>query len=191
MLPSRQHMTDWRIRLAGVALIALVTLPAAAFDLNSGEPIAVSADHARLDDAKGTATYTGDVVVTQKQTRLTAERVVLYRDETGVNRIEAFGSPARYQQPAASGEGETDARALNITYAAKDNRLTFEQEAVIRQQGNVFKGDRILYDTKARVVTAESTPGEDNSTGRVEMIIQPRNTGGQASPDSTDNRTKP
>lgn len=168
-------MTEWRKRLISFTLSVLVAGPAAAFDLNSGEPIAVSADHARLDDNKGTATYTGDVVVTQKQTRLTADRVVLYRDQTGVNRIEAFGNPAHYQQPAADGNGETKARALNITYAAKNNELIFEREAVIHQQGNLFKGDRILYDTKARVVTAESKPGDKNSTGRVEMVIQPRN----------------
>ncbi len=183
-------MTEWRKRLAGLALSVLVTGPAAAFDLNSGEPIAVSADHARLDDAKGTATYTGDVIVTQKQTKLTADRVVLYRDQSGVRRIEAFGKPAHYQQPATDGEGEIRARAMNITYAARNNALIFEQEAVINQQGNVFKGDRILYDTKARVVTAESKPGEKNSTGRVEMLIQPRNNP-QSTPGKDRNRTSP
>ncbi|MDX1802065.1 MAG: lipopolysaccharide transport periplasmic protein LptA [Marinobacter sp.] len=185
-------MTEWRKRLVSLALSALVAMPAAAFDLTSGEPIAVSADHARLDDAKGTATYTGDVVVTQKQTKLTADRVVLYRDEAGVNRIEASGNPAHYQQPATDGSGETRASALNITYSAKDNALIFEQEAVINQQGNLFKGDRIFYDTKARVVTAESKPGDKNSTGRVEMVIQPRNKPQPASgPDTTDDRKSP
>lgn len=164
-------------------MLWLITSSAAAFDLNSDTPISVSADSARLDDSKGEATYTGDVVVTQDQTRLTADRVVLYRDQEGVQRIEAFGTPARYKHPAMGDQAETDAESLKITYAAKNNELTFEEEAVIEQAGNVFRGDLITYDTTARIVTAEGTSREGEPQGRVEMIIQPRS--GAARPASS------
>ncbi|RBW48311.1 lipopolysaccharide transport periplasmic protein LptA [Marinobacter sp. F3R11] len=162
-------------RVLAAILAASLASPALAFDLDSDTPITVSADSARLDDGKGIATYTGAVELVQGKTRLTAERVVLYRSSEGLNRIEAKGSPARYQQPVTSGEGETDAKARNITWSATDKQLTFEREAVIEQNGNVFRGDIIHYDTEQRVVTAEG--GEDTGTGpgRVEMVIQPRN----------------
>lgn len=150
--------------------------PALAFDLDSDQPITVSADSARLDDSKGVATYTGDVILTQGKTRLTAERVVLYRSAEGLNRIEASGTPAHYTQPSREGQGETDARALNITWSATDRQLTFEREAVIEQNGNLFRGDLIHYDTVRRVVTAEGGEETGSGTGRVEMVIQPRST---------------
>ncbi len=155
-------------------LVGLLTsLPLAAFDLQSGAPIAVSADNARLDDAQGIATYTGDVVVVQNETRLSADRVVLYRDAEGLQKIEAYGDPARYQQPATAEQAETRARAKTIIYGARDNQLTFKEAAVIEQGANLFRGERILYDTAERVVTAEGGETDDGRPGRVEMIIQP------------------
>ncbi len=149
---------------------------ALAFDLDSDIPITVGADSARLDDGQGIATYTGSVELVQGKTRLTADKVVLYRSADGLSRIEATGSPAHYQQPVTSGEGETDAKARNITWSATDKQLTFERDAVIEQNGNVFRGDIIHYDTEQRVVTAEGGKDTGDGTGRVEMVIQPRGT---------------
>jgi lipopolysaccharide export system protein LptA len=162
-----------RMMLAAI-LAASLASPTLAFDLDSNTPITVSADSARLDDGKGIATYTGAVELVQGKTRLTAERVVLYRSADGLNRIEAAGSPAHYQQPVTSGKGETDAKARNITWSASDKQLTFEREAVIEQNGNVFRGDIIHYDTEQRVVTAEGGKDTGAGPGRVEMTIQPR-----------------
>ena len=170
-------------RLLATILAAGLASPALAFDLGSDEPITVSADSARLDDGKGIATYTGAVELVQGKTRLTAERVVLYRSADGLNRIEATGSPARYQQPVTNGEGETDAKALNITWSASDKQLIFEREAEIEQNGNLFRGDIIHYDTEQRVVTAEGSKDTGSGPGRVEMVIQPGN--GNISNDST------
>lgn len=180
-LPNATHRKPNRPALAAALLATLAGLAPAAwgFDLTSGAPITISADTARLDDGKGVATYTGSVVVTQERTRLSAARVVLYREQGELTRIEADGQPARYQQPARDGNGETDARALRITYSAKDNVLTFEREAVIEQDGNLFRGDIIHYDTAQRVVTAEGAPRNGEGPGRVEMVIQPRSSDGQ------------
>lgn len=162
--------------VAGLLLAVLATLhaaPAAAFDLDSDVPLTVQADNARLDDNQGVATYTGDVRLTQGDTWLTAELVRIYRSNEGLSRIEATGTPAHYHQPAGNDGGETDARALNITWSARERQLTFEGDAVIEQNGNLFRGDLIHYDTAGRVVTAA---GSDNGDGRVEMVIQPRTT---------------
>jgi lipopolysaccharide export system protein LptA len=174
-----------RAGLLALALVAPLTLTAplaSAFDLDSNTPIRVNADNARLDDGQGIATYTGDVVMSQGNIRLTADQVVLHRSDVGVNRIEATGQPARYQQPSVSGEGETNARALNIRWSADDNRLTFEREAVIEQDGNLFRGDVIHYDSVDRVVTAEGSADQGDGGGRVEMVIQPRSS--SSSPNS-------
>jgi lipopolysaccharide export system protein LptA len=185
MKPADKHSRPIRgKRPALVAMLplvlALATPLANAFDLDSDTPIRVNADNARLDDSQGVATYTGDVEMTQGNTRLTADRVVLYRSENGVSRIEANGEPARYRQPAVEGEGETNARARSIVWSADDNRVTFERDAVIEQDGNLFRGNVIHYDSVARVVTAEGSADGNGNNGRVEMVIQPRNSGSNA-----------
>ncbi|MBC7193588.1 lipopolysaccharide transport periplasmic protein LptA [Marinobacter sp.] len=179
-LPGIKQNSAFRSLCLGLLLVLPAT--ASAFDLASDQPIRVKADSARLDDMTGTATYTGDVLVQQGDTRLEAARVVLYRNEQGLTRIEAEGNPAHYQQPASDGTGKTNARALRITYSSADNRLVFEEQAVIEQNGNRFSGNRIDYDSTQRVVTATSSPQKDSQgeDGRVEMIIQPRSeSGGQ------------
>lgn len=187
-----RHRTGLPSRLlALVAALTLTTLTAplaSAFDLDSDTPIRVNADNARLDDGQGIATYTGDVVMSQGDIRLTADQVILHRSAEGVNRIEATGQPARYQQPSVGGEGETDASALNIRWSADDNRLTFEREAVIEQGGNLFRGDVIHYDSVDRVVTAEGSPDQGDGGGRVEMVIQPR--GSSSSPNSSNSESE-
>ena len=170
-------------RSGHILLLLLLARIAGAFDLDSDIPIRVNADNARLDDGQGIATYTGAVVMAQGDTRLTADRVVLYRNDEGVSRIEASGQPARYLQPAAEGDGETSARALNIVWSAEENQVMFEREAVIEQGGNLFRGDIIHYDSVNRVVTAEGSPDQGNGGGRVEMVIQPRNKSSEQEPD--------
>lgn len=168
--------------LAGLVMMALA-LPVYAFNLDSNNPIKVESDNARLDDQKGTATYTGSVRVTQGEAVLTADRVVLHRgDGQSLNRMEATGEPATYEQPenqqgpAIYAEGET------IIYRATEERITFERQALIRQQGDTFRGNRIVYDVAERVVTASSAADDDSD--RVEMTIQPnRNSGNNNSSD--------
>lgn len=173
---GRPHWPALKSLILASACVALIAPTATlAFNLESDKPIRVKADRARLDDGQGIATYTGAVEMTQGQTNLTADKVVLYRDETGVSRIEATGRPAHYRQPAMEEQGATDARALSITWSAAENRVTFEREAVIEQDGNLFRGDIIHYDSANRIVTAEGAPDQGEGSGRVEMVIQPRN----------------
>ncbi len=162
----------------GPGLLALVLLawvmPAAAFNLDSDQPIRVTADKARLDDARGLAVYQGDVIVTQGETRLTADEVHLYRSEAGLERIDAEGNPATYHHPATAEQTETDARARFIRYFASENRLLFERNAEVIQGANEFRGALIEYDTVDRVVSGEGQTTRGEGSGRVEMVIQPR-----------------
>lgn len=170
MKPSGKHLWLWPALLAGLFLAG----PVSAFDLDSNQPIRVSADSARLDEAQGTAIYTGNVELTQGASRLDAAEVRLQRNEQGIRKIEATGSPAHYHQAQQPGVQATDARARDITWSADDNVVTFTGQAIIEQDGNTFRGDTIHYDSLQRVVTAEGGQAEEGSSGRVEMVIQPR-----------------
>lgn len=161
-------------RWLAIVLLPLVALPALAFDLRSNQPIHVSAQHARLDDRNNTAIYTGNVVVTQAGSKLTGDRVVIYRDKQGVSKIVATGQPAYYHEPPSPPNNPaTDAHADNITYSRLDHLLVLTEKAEVKQKGNTFRGNVIRYDTQNKVVTASSN--EKDQQSRVEMIIHPNN----------------
>lgn len=176
--PARARR-GWQL-LAGL-LTAVLTAPLYAFDLDSDQPIKVKSDSARLDDQNDTATYTGNVRVTQGKAVLTADRVILHRGgEQSLNRMEATGEPATYEQPETQQGPAVYAEGETIIYAADEDRITFERKALIRQQGDTFRGNRIVYNLAERVVTASSS--EDDDSDRVEMTIQPnRESGGDNS----------
>ncbi|WP_372972288.1 lipopolysaccharide transport periplasmic protein LptA [Marinobacter sp.] len=156
-------------------LVALApALPAAAFDMNSDEPIRITADSARLDDNRGTAIYRGNVDVRQGEVLLTADRVDVYRGAEGLDRIHATGQPATYDRPATANEGAVHAEALEIHYSAGENLLRFERKAVVQQGQDEFRGAVITYDTTNRIVTGEGQDDGGEGSGRVEMVIQPR-----------------
>lgn len=162
-------------RLLLVSTLALgAPLPTLAFNLDSDEPIRVTADSARLDDTQGVAVYRGDVEVRQGGILLTADRVDVYRNPAGLDRIDARGQPATYSRPATATESAVNAQALHIHYSASDNLLRFTQEAVVEQGGDEFRGAVINYNTASRVVTGEGLTAEGEGSGRVEMVIQPR-----------------
>lgn len=166
-----------------VLLLLATALPALAFNLDSDEPIRITADSARLDDNQGRAIYRGNVEVHQGEILLTADRVDVYRSAEGLDRIDARGQPATYDRPASETEGAIHAEALQIHYSASDSLLRFEREAVVKQGDDEFRGAVIHYDTAKRVVTGEGLTTEGEGSGRVEMVIQPR--GNRASDDNS------
>jgi len=158
-------------------IAAAVIAPASgvlAFDAQSDTPIEVEADNARLDDRAGTATYTGNVVIIQGETRLKADEIVLQRRDGELDTITATGQPAHYEQPARADEPPLQAEAERIIFARQENTLTFERNALIEQEGDTFRGDVIRYDTVERVVTASGGEADETRDGRVRMVIQPR-----------------
>jgi len=159
------------IRVALCLLLAGSIHPAFAFDLDSDKPIRIESKSARLDDKAGTATYTGNVRVTQGEARLEAERIVLTRKEGELDSLEATGEPATYEQPETPDAPALYAEGNRIHYAAGEGLIVFERKAIIRQAGDRFRGNRISYDLEERVVTASSADDDDDD--RVQMTIQP------------------
>ena len=160
------------LRMLGLCLtLAATSMPVTAFDLDSSQPIQVESDSARLDDQTGTATYTGNVRVTQGEARMEADKVVLRRSNGELRSIQAHGKPATYRQPETEQDPKLYAEGHRIVYSAGDSLITFERKALIRQAGDSFSGHLIRYEIDKRVVTAESA--EDDRTDRVRMTIEP------------------
>ncbi|SDT92285.1 lipopolysaccharide transport periplasmic protein LptA [Halopseudomonas salegens] len=148
--------------------------------VDSQQPINIQADSATLDDARNSAVYRGDVIVTQGSMRLTGSQVTLSMDSNGeVSKLVSTGSPATWRQDPPDGRGEINARAQTIEYHADAQRVVLIERSHLDQAGDTFSGDLITYDINRRVVDAGQRDGANGSDQRIEITIQPRNRDGE------------
>src|SRR3569833_2142230 len=154
-------------------LISVFALAGEAHALSSDkeQPIHIEADSVVIDDARGVATYRGNVHYSQGSAHLNADEVIVYSaDRKQVDKVEAKGSPATFRQ-----------RPDN----KNEERIVLETDAHLWQCQNEFTGDRIEYRSNEEVVKALKAP---DSKSRVQVVIQPRPSNGAAPAPTTDNK---
>lgn len=137
------------------------------------QPIHISANNAKLDRKQRTATYTGDVKLTQGTLEITADLITIHtNNDDEMEKMEARGKPARYRQQPAQDQSTITAQANNIRYTLSDERLVLTEEASLEQQnGASISGNRIDYDIRKEVMKAA---GKLDSEQRIEIIIPPQ-----------------
>ncbi|WBE25244.1 lipopolysaccharide transport periplasmic protein LptA [Denitrificimonas caeni] len=145
---------------------------------DSSQPINIQADSAELDDKRGIAIYRGDVVITQGTLKITGDTVTITMNNDGdIDVFTSEGKPAYYEQLPSPDKEIVQAYGLTIQYFANTDKIIIIDQAKVIQQGNTFRGEKIVYDTNLEIVTAGrgkqgtiTTP-----TPRVNMVIQPKN----------------
>lgn len=150
----------------------LFSLSAQALPTDRNQPIHISADHARIDEAKGTTVYTGNVQMTQGSMVINAARVDLYREKNEVSRVVATGSLAKFSQQPSIDQPVTDAYGETLEYKISEQTVTITGKARVEQNKDTFSGERIVYQMDKAVVNAYS--GKGNNGQRVQMVIQPK-----------------
>ena len=126
---------------------------------DSDLPVEVTADNLNVNQADGTAIFTGNVLIGQGEMRLSAPRVlVVYNeDQSRIKRLEATGGVT-----LVSGEDAAEAQQANYNM---DNGVIEMQGDVLLVQGpQALTGDRMYVDTRA---------GTARVSGRVKTILQP------------------
>ena len=157
-------------------LIALLLIPSAwALENDRQQPLKIVADSAVLSDKDGTATYTGNVVLTQGTLKISASRLHIKTQQGKVELVTAEGKPANFTQQPAAEQASVVATALTIDYQVKEQTLILRRKASIVQNENVFKGEEIVYEIQSQRLKAvgqtKETPKGEPGTGRVEMIL--------------------
>jgi lipopolysaccharide export system protein LptA len=137
------------------------------------QPIHVVAD--RAVQQNGTVTYTGDVVITQGSTRITGNEVVVQHVEGRVRQLDAKGDPATFRQTPEQGSAPVHGRGQHLIYFQTENRVELLQQAQVERGGNTVAGNRIEYLVDTETVRAEGSHADQ--PGRVEMVLQPENSG--------------
>ena len=118
--------------------------------------------------------YTGNVVLIRGGLTIWSEVMRIHLQKNELQRVEAEGTPARYEQlredaPPIRGH------SLQLNYDAGTERILLLQQAELWQGDNRFSGERIEYDLNTKQVLASGAPeGAPSSNGRVQVIIQPK-----------------
>ena len=161
-------------------IILSLLLPSLSWALDSDreKPIEIEADHAQLDEQQGITQYKGKVILTQGTLRIQGDIITFYYDEN--NQLEkaiAQGKLATYQQIQQQGEAPTKARALQMEYHARTQKIYLTGKGHIQQHGDIFSGEYIEYDINKNIINAHSKSKNSDSANlgseRVHLIIQP------------------
>jgi len=163
-----------------ILITLIVCLPSLTWALPSDreQAIDIEADHAELDDSSGITQYKGKAVLTQGTLRIEGDIITFYYDDTKqLTKAVAQGNLATYQQVQKPGEAPVRARALQMEYHAKAQKIYLLGQGYVWKDGDEFSGNKIEYDINKNVVNANSEPvevaGEKQQSGRVHIIIQP------------------
>ncbi|WP_257883581.1 lipopolysaccharide transport periplasmic protein LptA [Roseobacter insulae] len=149
-------------------LIILATAPAlmaqgtqvafGALQQDKSLPVEVTADNLSVDQATGTAVFTGNVVVGQGEMRLSAKRVlVVYREETdGIESMEATGDVLLVSGPDA-------AESEKANYNIDDGTIVMTGNVLLTQGPSALTADRM---------TVQLESGTAQMSGSVKTILQ-------------------
>ncbi len=131
-------------------------------------PIHIRGDALRGDMTTRTV-ISGSVTLDQGNIHVEAESMTIDWSKDEVQKITANGAPARFTRSITEGKSAIDAHARSIIYDRELNQIELQGTALLRQGGNLFRGEIILYGIAAGTVTADSS-----ASGGVELIWQPR-----------------
>ena len=140
-----------------------------ALQSDRSKPLHVEADQASLNKKTGVSVYTGKVVIRQGTLVITADKIEVYTNNGALSRILASGKPATYRQRPDKRDEDIVAKAGQMEYDANKGRAVFLNGAELKQSGNTFRSDRIVYDILRDSVDAGKQTGGD----RVIITIQP------------------
>jgi lipopolysaccharide export system protein LptA len=151
--------------------------PSYSLEADRYAPINIQANHAELSESHGTAIYTGKVELSQGSLRILCDTLTVYTQSGAVNKVEANGQPAHYQQQLENNEPNVQAESLSIVYLPADEKVILKHNAKLMQSKNVFEGDLIEYDLKQQRLSASQSPNNIDKTTppkRVRMTLQPQ-----------------
>ncbi|WP_455375010.1 lipopolysaccharide transport periplasmic protein LptA [Kaarinaea lacus] len=147
----------------------------------SKDPINIEADNAKIIEKEGKSVYTGNVILIQGDTRMTADSVTVFSESGKLTQITATGRPVRYEDKGVAKNSDISGEANLLEYYTKENRILLLNNAKLTQGRTQFSGNRIEYNTETDVVTAEvSKTGSE----RVQVIIEPEKLMGKQEPDA-------
>jgi len=158
-------------------ILLLLIFPSLSWALASDreQPIEIEADHAQIDEQQGVTQYKGKAILTQGTLRIQGDIITFYYDENNqLKKAVAQGKFATYQQIQKKGEAPVKARALQMEYHARAQKIYLIGKGHVQKEGDIFSGEHIEYDINRNIVNASSKAAKPGSgSERIHIIIQP------------------
>lgn len=173
---SRRAPGPWR-HLLPLAWCLCVALPAHAERADRTKPVNLEADRVTVEEAKQTATFEGNVILTQGTLTIRGDRMIVQQDGDGFKQGAAYGKLASFRQKREGIDEYIEGYAERIEYDGKADKLQMFNRAYLKKSNDEVRGSYISYDATTeffRVVGGgkqAATPG--NPEGRVRAVIQP------------------
>ena len=169
---------QWRAFVVLLAWCLLPALPAHAERADRTKPLNIEADRVTVDDAKQTATFEGNVVMTQGTLTIRGDRMIVQQDADGFKYGVAYGNLASFRQKREGHDEYIEGYAERLEYDSKADTMQMFDRAYLKKSNDDVRGSYISYDATSeffRVVGGgkqAATPG--NPDGRVRAVIQPK-----------------
>jgi lipopolysaccharide export system protein LptA len=151
------------------------------FSQNRDEPVHITSRRLEVRDKDKIATFLGDVHVTQGDTNMTCQTLVVYYEQSAATGTAptTLSTPAGGQQQVrrllAQGGVVVNRKDQTATghegvFDMKTNTVTLEGDVVVTQCQNVVHGDRLIVDLTSGVSHMEAGK---SGHGRVEGLFVP------------------
>ncbi|WP_420412336.1 LptA/OstA family protein [Roseibium sp.] len=156
----------------------------AGFGSSNGEPIEIESNELQVEDKTKVATFIGNVVVVQGDTRLETARLKVFYDGGG----NSGSQPATAQQEISRLEAAGGVHISSKDQTATGDAANFDmkrevmvmtgREVVLSQGANVVVGNRLTVNLKTgqanlKAAPAPATANQGGGSGRVKVRILP------------------
>ena len=154
-------------------LLALCAGPLWALPGDKQKPVELEADQVEIDEHQGISVYRGHVVLVQGSIHMQADVMTVHTAAGRLAKVTLEGEPATYRWQPQAGKPEVQAEGARIVYDAGGDEVVMTGNAKLRQSGNTFASERIVYDAAHDKVKAGGRQGQDGKKERVKIIFQP------------------
>lgn len=171
------HITSHTSNAFRWLLLVLLLISSAAFARSDDikKPVNIDADSVTFNRAKGYAIYQGNVSIKQGTLNISAAKIEIFAPSNTIVRIEASGSPVKFQQEMDDGKKATG-RANIVRYLVKEKKLLLSGGAKLTQHKDTVSSPSISYSVNTGELKAGGgKKGSKKQTGRVKAIFYPTN----------------
>ena len=170
--------------------------------LNRDQPVKIESDSLEVRDKSQQATFIGKVKLTQGDTILQCQRLLIFYEDGSAAPAQKKGGQAAQKggaQTAQKGGGglggggqqikraeakgdvlvtqkDQTAKGDNGVFDVKSNTVTLTGNVVVTQGTNVLRGDRMVVDLTTGVARVESGQSKNGERQRVEGLFNPSST---------------
>jgi lipopolysaccharide export system protein LptA len=161
-----------------VCALATLAAPAPAEKTDREKPINLEADRVSIDDAKQTALFEGNVLLTQGTMQIRGDRMEVRQDKEGFKYGTTWGNLAYFRQKRDGYDEYIEGWAERIEYDGRTETLQMFIRAQMKRGQDEVRGNYISYDARSeffRVTgSGEKAAGSGKPEGRVRAVLQPK-----------------